>query len=299
MKFFHVQFINDIELTYELINHEATDLWASLIQKETVEDLCRHNHYHGFYSEEEIKKRIERLYSLSDIINLHVPERVIKREINKESWKNALKIMHVHFPDLKNNVSYKHIWKELSEYNDTIHWLESVLHCWNNENSETKYFRINLDFNKKPNQVFYNIPESCYKFFNPFTNFGYLLLHYTHVGKHAQELFTTKDLTCPSDQFIPQRKFTSSVRMYFTDNFYGTEEKKKNYLNQWSNFYNLRGKEFWGYEISDPKIAFGYLHIGNLISINNNKLPENSTELNEFRKLLGNSKILGWKINGD
>lgn len=298
MKFFQVQFTNDIELTYELIDQEVLDLWISLIKEETVENLCKHNHYHGFFSEEEIKRRIERLYFLSDKINLYAPDHVIKQEINKKSWRSALKIMHVHFPKLKNDYSYKHIWEDLSEYNDIIHWLESVLLCWDDPNSENKYFRINLDFNKKPNQVFYDIPESGYKFFNPFTNFGYLLLHYTHVGKHAQELFITGDLTCPSDQFIPQRKFTSSVRMYFTDKFYDTDEKKKTFLSKWDNFYNQRGKQFWGYGINDPKIAFGYLQIGNLIKINNNELPKNAIELNKFRASLVNSKILGWKING-
>jgi hypothetical protein len=292
MKSFEVEFTNDIILSYRLIDSDVTDLWCGLIQNHTTHDLCKTNHYMGYASKSIIQCRIDRLMYLADLINSYAPDRVIKQNISNTDWKETLNIMHVHFPDLKNDYNYKHIWDELSEYNDIIHWLESTLGT-----IDSSIFRITFDFNKS-NTSFLDIPDSEYKLFTPFTNFGYLLLHYTHVGKHAQELFTVNDLVCPSEQFLPQRTFSASVRMYFTNNFHDTVEKQQQYMNRWKLFYNKRGKDFWKYDIDDPKLGFGYIKIGELISINNQSIPKTPDDMNRFRDLLVNSTVVNWKING-
>jgi hypothetical protein len=248
-------------------------------------------------SEYLIRQRIDRLYYLSDLINEHASERVIKQDINRESWRTALHVMHVHFPLLKNDESYSHIWPILTEYNDIIHWLESTLmNTWVTKNNmcESSLFRITLDFNKS-NPVFLTIPDSAYKLFDPYSMFGELKLHYTHVGKHAQELFTVGDFECPSDQFVPQRTFTASVRMLFTDDF-----KKSDYMLRWKKYYDSRGKDFWNIDIDDPKLAFGYIKIGQLQSITINgsskDIPISIEDRHEFRKKLVNTSVIGWEI---
>ncbi len=292
---FLVHFTNNITLKYQLIDHEIVKSWSTLILSHSIDDCCSNNHYIGYTSDQVIESKIQRLYFLSDLINSHAPDRVIKQEVSKTNWKTALQIMHVHFPDLKNDAAYKHIWNELSEYNDIIHWLESTL--GRTDVADSSRFRITLDFNKS-NAKFLPIPDSAYNLFCPYINFGYLLLHYTHVGKNAHEIFIHKDLICPVDQFVPQTTFSASIRMYFTDNFTSTDSAKKIYDLQWQNFYNTRGKEFWKYEFNDPKLAFGYIKIGNLISVNENKIPENRSEMINFRKELVNSRIVHWEING-
>ena len=191
MTTFVVQFTNNIELTYNLVDEEVTKMWCGLIQNHTTTDLCSTNHYVGYPSRNMIQAKIDRLYYLADLINSHSPDRVIKQHITPELWKHQLQVMHVHFPDLKNDINYKHIWAELSEYNDIIHWLESSL-----SHSGSNNFRIALDFNKS-NTRFIGIPYDAYNLFTPFSNFGSLLLHYTHVGKHAYELFSLRDMVCP------------------------------------------------------------------------------------------------------
>jgi hypothetical protein len=115
-------------------------------------------------------------------------------------------------------------------------------------------------------------------------------------------LFAVNDLICPSDQFVPQRTFSASVRMLFTDNFHDTSAKQQILTNKWKLFYNKRDKDFWKYEIDDPKLAFGYMKIGELsgIRVNSSTVPIPSTidELNEFRKLLVSLNVIDWKING-
>lgn len=296
MRQFVVRFTGDTELTYNLVDEEIVDSWVKLIQDHHINDCCHTNHYIGYASEDLIQQRINRLYELADIINSHVPDRVVKQILTTESWEQSLHTMHVHFPDLKNNEAYRHIWSELSEYNDIIHWLESTLKSNNSSN-----FRITLDFNKSAT-TFLPIPDSAYKLFTPFNNFGYLCLHYTHVGKHAQELFLVNDYVCPKAQFVPQRLFSASVRMLFTDNYHDTKQKQDSLFYRWKLFYNKRGIDFWEYKIDDPKLAFGYMKIGELssIKIDNSIVPIPSTinEMNEFRKTLVSLDVVEWKING-
>jgi hypothetical protein len=128
-----------------------------------------------------------------------------------------------------------------------------------------------------------------------------LKLHYTHVGKNANEIFITNDLFCPHDQFVPQNSFSASVRMHFYNYFHSTLEQKQRLKNNWEQFYEARGgKDFWGYEFDDPKLAFGFMKIGELveISINGNiqKIPVTQQELDNFRDNLVQCQVIDWII---
>ena len=230
---------------------------------------------------------------------------ILKQEITRSTWSQALQVMHVHFPDLKNDISYQDIWHILSEYNDIIHWLESILlNVWGNipYATNSSLFRVTLDFNKSTN-TFLPIPLDAYTLCEPAAQFGDLLLHYTHVGKHAQELFSVNDLVCPESQFVPQTLFNASCRMLFTDYFYDTVQKKENLKQRWEQFYIERGGyEFWKYEVSDPRIQFGYLKIGSLSQIVMNKnqypIPKTVLELVKFRRKISESNVIDWNIRG-
>lgn len=289
-----VNFTDDISLIYNLINHQIVDSWVEILNTRTINDLCPFNHYIGYSTDELITAKINRLYELADLINMQTPERVIKVEITRENYQTAINTMHVHFPLLKNDVAFKHVWDILSEYNDIIHWLESTikLHWSVNHINESRMFRITLDFNKS-DVKFKEIPEDAFILFDPNTLFGELKLHYTHVGRHAQELFMTNDVVCPPEQFIPQRLFTASVRMHFTDDYYIDQEK-------WKMFYHKRGADFWNIDLTDPKLAFGYIKIGQLSSIDISGVripfPTNTASRHEFRKRLVKTKVIGWEI---
>jgi hypothetical protein len=124
---FKVNFTNNISIIYDLVDADIVKNWAELIKQKTISDCCKINHYIGYSDETVINSHINRLYVLSDLINQCIPDKVIKKEITKETWKEALQVMHVHFPEYRNDENYKDIWDNLSEYNDIIHWLESIL----------------------------------------------------------------------------------------------------------------------------------------------------------------------------
>ena len=254
---FKINFTDGISITYNLIDDAIVTTWAELISAQTIDSMCPINHYIGYASEELVTDRINRLYELADLINDSVPDRLI------------------------------------TEYNDIIHWLESILiNIWGESKHQSKSstFRITLDFNKS-GAILVPIPNDSYKLFYPLMNYGDLLLHYTHVGKNAHEMFVMKDYDCPKDQFVPQRNFTASVRMYFLDNFTPPESSGKLY-DSWKKFYDEKGGyDYWGYEIDDPKIAFGYIKIGEIES-----KPETLEELNEFREKLSKASVIDWEI---
>ena len=300
---FKVSFTDNIELHYSLIDHPIADDWGKLIATHVIDDCCKHNHYFGYATEERINQRIERLHNLRDIINNHVSEKIVNTRLTVENFSQTLNLMHVHFPELEADPDYEHLHPYLSEYNDTIHWLESILAVvWGKPPgvSESGLFSINLDFNKS-DVTFKEIPEDAYELFEFGGNFGDLLLHYTHVGKNAHELFFTSDLECPKNQFVPQSTYCASARLYFTDNFSDTEEKKNYLYSQWRDYYIRRGgKDYFGYNITDPKIRLGFIKLGNLekIYINgvNMTIPNNQEELNSFRKVLVNTEIIEWTV---
>jgi len=301
---FKVSFTAGISLEYTLADTEIVELWKTLIITRTKDDLCKINHYVGNATESACIAKITRLYELADIINELATDRVIKVEINHTTWQKALHGMHVHFPELRANAQCSSVWPCLTEYNDIIHWLEASLpRIWGNHRVESDHssFRITFDFNKVPNIVLLPVPESAYESCDPFLWFGQLALHYTHVGKHTMELFTNNDLICPKDQYVPQRRFASSVRLGFTDNFHLSEIDRAEMIERWKLFYEARGgKDFWEYDIDDPAIAFGYINIGRLTKISVDgavvQLPLSIPDMNSFRKRLSSTAVIDWVI---
>ena len=261
---FQVNFTNDILLIYNLdTTISLLNNWITEISQMNVMDLCPINHKTSTGNKLLIKERINRLYELADILNTVIPNSIVKESLTEPNYQEALNRMHVHFP----NIHKMHYNGELpldkiaSEYNDIIHWIEHEY-----DQTGTLKFKIYLDFNKSGKTTLQKIKEEDFLKFKPFTQFGDLSLHYVHVGRHSAEIFNRKDFECPKDQFIPQTSFSASSIMWFHI-FPGYFDKTRldSLLARWKKFYYERGgKEFFGVDIDDPKIAFGYLPIGKL-----------------------------------
>jgi hypothetical protein len=299
---FKLNFTNGFSLVYNLVDKPIAKQWANLISQRNISECCSINHFMGWTTDEMIQEKINRLYELTDYINSFSPGRVIKQEINRDTWRQALQVMHVHFPEMKNDEKYRLVWDSLTEYNDVIHWLESAFIPAKKFATESSLLRLTLDFNKT-DFIRYDIPDDAYELFDPFYEFGVLQLHYVHIGKHANEMFAVNDFECPKEQFVPQRQYSASVRMLFYDYFYRFPQLKQVLMDRWKKFYEDKGgKEFWGLDIEDPKMAFGFCKIGQLSQIfeneNNYKLPETIEELHTFRSKLIQCEVVDWEIKG-
>lgn len=298
---FEVNLTNHVTLVYDIVDHEIARDWSKLISLVTVEDCCKFNHYSGNHDPVLLKERIARLYELVEIINVSSPNKIEKVEFDSKNYHNALNIMHVHFPELEKQAEYIHLLPFLREYNDTIHWLEPALVDYYNGVTDNRRFSIKLDFNKAMQPKLHKIPENAYELFNGYFSFGQLMLHYVHVGRHSWELFFANDLACPKEQYLPQYEYNASVRLHFYDNTLDHAVFKNIFKKRWEDFYKRRGgKEFFGCEVNDPSIRFGYCQIGSLSSIMINgietPIPKSNEEINSFRNMLVTTKIIDWKI---
>lgn len=296
MREFSVYFDNSLELVYTLNDCPVIEHWAELIQARTVNELCPNNHVSGIDDPQIIKQKVERVYELIEIINLYSPRKIEKREITASSWKDAISVMHVHFPELKNDDNYKVIHDSLTEYNDLIHGLEAIFLA--RETKKSNLFRITLDFNKTVSK-FYELPDDAYSYCEHFVTFGDLALHYTHVGRHAYEQFVVNDIECPKDQFVPQRTYNASVRLSFNNFCADKFTSKQNMVENWCKFYiDKGGKDYWGYDINDKKIQFGPIKIGKLTGVYNNNKVIDLSDQTTIVELLKENKIQSWKIKG-
>jgi hypothetical protein len=100
---------------------------------------------------------------------------------------------------------------------------------------------------------------------------------------------------------VPQREFTASIRMHFFDYFSDSEEKKVEYMKRWKEFYKAKGGfDYFGIDMDDPKIAFGYLKIGQIYNIVENgnviHIPIEMSDLCAFRDKLVKTKVIDWEI---
>jgi hypothetical protein len=272
------------------------DNWAKLISSVRLKDRCLINHKSATGNKPLIETRINRLYELADILNQAVPDSIIKESLDVDNRQDVLNRMHVHFPNIHNDPKLHKFDKFATEYNDIIHWLENEFRC-----NDSSRFKIFLDFNKSGCE-FYDIDPRDYKWFTPFINFGDISLHYTHVGRHARELFNARDLVCPKDQFVPQSKYSVSCVLWFMNNVFDDADFKKQYITDWEKFYEDRGGEqFFGYEITDPNLRFGYIKLGQLekIIINQKEVGFSTLdEINLVRHHLLNENLTKLKIDG-
>jgi hypothetical protein len=211
---FVVTFSDDITIHYELdTSILAVNNWITEIVKYDVSDLCDINHKICPSSKEVIETKVNRLYELADELNSVYSGSIIKEEFFKGGENDILNRMHIHFPILnESSTENKKINHYASKYNALIHSLEKDF----SSSPDSTLFNITLDIHQsKKGFTKHEIDVEDYGKFQPFTPFGSLVLGYPHVGRSAQELFFSKDFTCPKEQYVPQSAISASCRMIF------------------------------------------------------------------------------------
>jgi hypothetical protein len=142
------------------------------------------------------------------------------------------------------------------------------------------------------------LPEADYQYFTHQLYFGNLHLHYDNVGRHPWELFGSRDYICPPDQVISQNQISPSCNMYFNDWDLLRQQKLAlsldKYKASFDKFYHERGgQDFFKYSLNDPKLAVGYLKIGELVNIQQYaSIPARDA----LRKQLATSTLTEWVI---
>lgn len=298
-----IQFSFDtgLELTYQLMDTESAKFFADSVQLLTPADICDTSYRNGFNSELVIPERIDRLYAVANAINTLYPGQVNIVPLEPD-WRSALQQMHTHFPELTNNLPGEELQVAtplLGEFNDLIHWLEKELNRKHNGSPlDRSWATLCLDFNRAPACRHVPIPESDYQHFTHELYFGNLHLHYDNVGRHPWELFGSRDYICPPDQVISQNQISPSCNLYFNDWDILRQTRQAlpldKYTASFDKFYHERGgQDFFKYSLSDPKLAVGYLKIGQLENIND---FASATARTQLRNQLAASTLIGWVV---
>ena len=265
------------KLTYKVYTHKPAQTWAKLINNCNVNQLRKS--LNPIRAINNMEEKINELMQLIEKMNLWIPTKIITFS-NDDSIANNLNRLHIHFPELEKSETDTSRLEQLSAYNDLIHELET-LNVAKKFNKNFSYILICPDIHNELNEL---ISIEDFKYFTPNRNIGDLMLHYCHVGRHPLELYLNNDVNCPVEQIVPQYKISPYHTLRFS--------KFTLDWNKFTNFY-YDSKLTWPYEITDPKLAVGYIPIGTLIKINDVEV-ENNTMYQEL--LMPDTSILGWKI---
>ena len=268
------------KLTYKVYTHNPAQTWAKLINNCNVTHLRKS--LNPIRAINNIEEKINELIQLIEKINIWIPTKIITFS-NDNTIANNLNRLHIHFPELEKSETDFIRLAQLSAYNDLIHELETLNHA--------KKFNKNLSYillcPDRPDPLIKSnnlISIEDFKYFTPNKNSGDLLLHYCHVGMHPFELYVSNDVNCPADQILPQYEISAYHTLRFVE-----------FKLDWKKFINFyyASKLKWPYEITDPRLAVGYIPIGTLIKINDVEV-ENNAMCQEL--LMPNTKIISWKI---
>ena len=265
------------KLTYKVYTHKPAQTCAKLINNCNVNQLRKS--LNPIRAINNMEEKINELMQLIEKMNLWIPTKIITFS-NDDSIANNLNRLHIHFPELEKSETDTSRLEQLSAYNDLIHELET-LNVAKKFNKNFSYILICPDIHNELNEL---ISIEDFKYFTPNRNIGDLMLHYCHVGRHPLELYLNNDVNCPVEQIVPQYRISPYHTLRFSK---FTLDWKK-----FTNFY-YDSKLTWPYEITDPKLAVGYIPIGTLIKINDVEV-ENNTMYQEL--LMPDTTILGWKI---
>ena len=265
------------KLTYKVYTHKPAQTWAKLINNCNVNQLRKS--LNPIRAINNMEEKINELMQLIEKMNLWIPTKIITFS-NDDTIANNLNRLHIHFPELEKSETDTSRLEQLSAYNDLIHELET-LNVAKKFNKNFSYILICPDIHNELNEL---ISIEDFKYFTPNRNIGDLMLHYCHVGRHPLELYLNNDVNCPVEQIVPQYKISPYHTLRFS--------KFTLDWNKFTNFY-YDSKLTWPYEITDPKLAVGYIPIGTLIKINDVEV-ENNTMYQEL--LMPDTTIIGWKI---
>lgn len=274
----------DTRLTFELNDTATTKKWISQFSQMSHKYLLRNsiNHRHGFAERDEISNRAARLARCATYLGFSL------ETISRNNWHIALNNLHINFPEYFKQRVKPDKFQAAHEMNLLIHWLEYELANFYDRKNQ---YLFNLDFNHHTPAYDLKslIPDDEFDQFSPNLMFGNLHLHYIYIGRHFLEMFDAKDMICPKKHFRAQHEFNATCGMVFSE---PQDEALRN--TDMQIYYHQRGgKQFFGFDFDDQKLAKGFFKLGQLQDIAEYSLPHRREAL---RQQLKKSDVVGWSF---
>lgn len=264
------------KFTYRLEDHRVARVWAEIMKPLSVTCLLKGaDAWHG--RPDDLTTRINEFNFLIDSINMWIPEK-IPGHFDPANAQASLNLLHISFPQQHYKDNDEEHRTQLRYYNHLLHQIEKSLDSINNSVENISVFATPT----VPSQTI-PLEDDDYKLFKKTLLFGDLLLHYPHVGRHPYEIASRKDVDCPADQIVCQSNITESHSMRFGPSHMSDAEFKDFYINSGIT---------WPYAIDNPKLAVGYIKLGNLVAVNYEQpLKQRVVEI-----VKASTRITNWQI---
>jgi len=251
--YYHI-WLDDYKFTYQLLDISPANNWAAMMSNTGISTLRNKlDPWHG--STLTVQSKILALNHLIAELNHWLPQPIVSK-FEIANVTDSLSRLHIHFPELERTETDEGHLLQLQAYNDLIHQIDLAYR----NGGKDVFLLVCPDTGQ-----FIDLNSTEYVYFRPHIEFGDLLIHYPHVGRHPLELFSTKDVNCPTDQIICQ----SRISVSHTLRFYNSKFDK----NVFEQFYKNSGLQ-WPYAVDNPQLAIGYIKIGNLIAVNDKHLSK-------------------------
>lgn len=275
--YYHLTIGNGIQthtLSYKLRSHRPAQQWAKLMSEVGPANLrAGHEIWYGVPLDP--APYIAELFDLVDQLNHWMPDK-IAHKWDYSDLQTSANIFHTHFPEHESDTDPTHR-RQLERYNDLIHYIENI----NRANYQT-YPQMHMIVATKKIVLEYD----DYQYFTPQRCFGDLHLGYPHIGRHPAEIMWANDVDVPTEQILPQNLLSG----FHWCRFYDSASHNWN-MDQFKKFY-YASKIKWPYELGDPRLAVGDLHIGSLESVNDQSLSREKI----LSMITSCDQVIGWTI---
>lgn len=263
--------LDENKFTYELLDNSVANTWAEFMKDADLDSLRPNlDPWHGLPN---LTEKIQEFNAVIENINQWIPEKI--NLFDADDPEHSLNSLHINFPKQERIEQDNTRLEQLRNFNDLLHQIDLGLRS----KGQRIFLLLCPDLGRSR-----SIEDSEYEFFQAGWRFGDLLLHYPHVGRHPFEIYTTNDRDVPSNQIVCQNKISALHTLRFFDAHINKTDFK--------NFYQSSGI-VWPYEFSDPKLAFGYIKLGTLTFVNNQKLSRQEI-LNTVKS---SKKITKWHFD--
>ena len=230
----------DFTISYTLYDNDVSRLFYKRMSEQENAVVSRTQFYNFGETQTEVEEKL-----------LGISEQLKTLGLIKSTSQSDLNILHENFPRLHAEHTGE-IRELLRMFNYYIHHLEDISRGYNG-----KRFLFTCE------DEGIDLPEQAYEMFTPTKEYGKLYMNYPHVGKHFMELFGDQDVNIPQEQIQLTHKMCNTLYCWFGEDKFTNQHDLDGLMLSMFMFYRQIEHKL-PYKWKDPKLAIGYLPLGEL-----------------------------------
>ena len=230
----------NLTISYNLYDNDVSRLFYQRMSEQQNAVVSRTQFYNFGETQSEVEEKL-----------LNISEQLKTLGLIKSTSQADLNILHENFPRLHAEHTGE-IRELLRMFNYYIHHLEDISRGYNG-----KRFLFTCE------DEGIDLPEQAYEMFTPTKEYGKLYMNYPHVGKHFMELFGDQDVNIPQEQIQLTHKMCNTLYCWFGEDKFTNQHDLDGLMLSMFMFYRQIEHKL-PYKWKDPKLAIGYLPLGEL-----------------------------------